>query len=190
MEMNYRTISELKHLIEKGEKMKEKIDRNNEAIRKVVDILETYELPDNIYEVSSAEIIKTLEAQQIHPDYPMDDGLAKKLIYMCDKLNRFASTDEISEFITKIEGEGAKKTLNHLPQKLHYLVKQKELIKMKYNNSNKYTFYATRRDWLDIKGKVIQLIPRHAPNPELIKNLTDEQKAPENIVWDGLGKLH
>jgi hypothetical protein len=184
---NQELISQLKRKIEANQKLINQLNSHNEEFKRVINILETDDIPyESIREVNSSDILNRLERRETHSEYPIDKDLIDKLRYHDDTANRFSSSEEIKQFIKKMEGGKSKKTLDNFAQKLHYLVKNKELIRMKYNNSNKYTFYATRKDWIELKKDTYYIIVRHQPSPELIRNLNDEQKAPENIAWAGL----
>ena len=87
-----------------------------------------------------------------------------------------------SQVMDLIQRNGEKRKPLNLRQAIHQYLKKGYLFSLKYSNSRKYTFYTTRKEWIDIENK--RLLPDHEPEAELLKSLNDEQK--QNVTWIGI----
>ena len=126
-----------------------------------------------------------------YPGYPTDGNLIDKYRFLETKTLKVWSKTEMESLIEQIEGkERAAVTLKSARQKTHYYINLRELIKLKYNNKNTYTFFTTRSEWIerDKDGDkiIFRLLPEHEPEKALLSNLTEEQRKSENICWSGI----
>ena len=123
-----------------------------------------------------------------YPDFPKEADLIEKIRYYESKTNRVIALNDFSEFIQKVESKKeAAKTVNYLNQKVNKLVQAGTMWSLKYNGSNKYAFYTSHIDWIDIISKnKARILPGHEPVPEKLIRLSNEQKQYENIVWSKL----
>ncbi|MCW3084240.1 MAG: hypothetical protein JWP12_1606 [Bacteroidetes bacterium] len=124
------------------------------------------------------------------PNYPFNESILDKLRYIEDKDHSIWRKRDIEDIIEKIEGKrAAAKTLKNLAQKMVKLIKEKKLVNLKMNNSNLYSFYTTRHEWIEQEsdGKKVgyRILPGHEPAEDILKNLTEEQKRPENYSVSG-----
>jgi len=131
-----------------------------------------------------------LQSNPDWPNYPFNAPILDKLRYIEDKDHTLWRKRDIEDLIEKIEGKrAAAKTLKNLAQKMVKLIKDKQLVNLKMNNSNLYSFYTTRHEWIEQEndGKKItyKIVPGHEPAEEILKNLTVEQKRPENFIVSG-----
>ncbi len=119
--------------------------------------------------------------------YPIEGTFREKLMYIEDIEHRVWRRKDIDKLILEIEGDvKGRRTISNSAQKIGLLLKDKELIGLKYNKSNKYCFYTTRQEWIeknyDGEGHH-RLLEKHEPHPLLLDSLTPEQKQNESIEW-------
>ena len=183
----------LRKEIESGKKIIEYMMNRNKTYEQFLERLESETLPtlQSIQSSSFSEILKTLDSQTKVPDYPYDGSLLDKIRFAENIDLRFWNTKTLDKQIIEIEGIKGKKTLKDLPQKLNYYIKKKEIISVKYNNSNFYTFYSSRREWVQnvrvTKNEMTaEFVKGHEPRPELLLNLSEEQRQTKKLVWAGL----
>jgi hypothetical protein len=112
--------------------------------------------------------------------YPRKGEFLEVFQYIEDLTGRVWNQKQVIELAEK-NGD-RKKTKESLRHAIVLCLKRGYLISLKYNNSRKYTFYTTRKEWVDIENK--RLLPDHEPEPEIIKSLNDEQK--KNLTWIGI----
>lgn len=117
----------------------------------------------------------------IYNGYPFDESFPKKMEFL-DKIHQQAwRLKERRELIILIEGsERASITLEGITGKLQNLWKSGKWDGAKYGAVNKFTFYA-RKDWISPDGKSIK--NEFAPPIEILSELNEEQRKPENIKW-------
>jgi hypothetical protein len=121
------------------------------------------------------------------PDYPLAGSLLDKLRYLEDRTLKVWMRKDMDRLIEQIEGkEMSTKTLKNSSQKIHYYIHKQEMLNLKYNNSNKYSFYSCRREWTEQVDGLTRLLPQHEPEESKIASLTLEQRKPENITWNGI----
>ena len=119
-------------------------------------------------------------------EYKAEFCLAEKCNYCDDMDGRIWRKKDLTELIKKeepdFENTGA---LKNIDSKLNQLVAGKRLIFIKMSNSNMYCFYTTRKEWLEKnENGNYRILSERMPKPELIANLTEEQK--NNIIVDGI----
>jgi hypothetical protein len=122
------------------------------------------------------------------PGYPLNGSLHEKFRYLEDRTLKVWMKRDMDLLIEQAEGKRhAAKTLKNSAQKIHYYIKKHELINLKYNNSNKYSFYTTRPEWTEQQNDgTVHLLSQHEPEASQIEKLSEEQRKPENIIWNGI----
>ncbi|MCW3102440.1 MAG: hypothetical protein JWO09_880 [Bacteroidetes bacterium] len=126
-----------------------------------------------------------------YPGYPLNGSIIEKYQYLEDRALKVWNRRDMEALIQKIEGKRhAAKTLKSARQKVSYHIKVHELIRLKYGNKTKYSFFTTRPEWverIEEEGKVkFRLLAQHEPEPVSLAGLSDDQKKSENICWSGI----
>lgn len=134
----------------------------------------------------SKNILSQIKENDEHPHYPIHEGILSKFRYFDEVVSRVWMIQEFKDFVMKIESKKADKTLKNLNQRINYSVNKGEMFVMKYNNSNKYSFYAAHPEWVEKKGKGYRLIVGKEPMKNQISGLSIEQKNPDKITWKGI----
>ncbi len=117
----------------------------------------------------------------LYKNYPFDESFAKKMEFLDNIHAQVWRLKERRELIVAIEGsERAEKTLDGVTGKLQNLWKSRKYDGVKYGSVNKFTFYA-KKEWITEDGKAIK--KEFAPPDELLAQLNEEQRKPENIKW-------
>jgi hypothetical protein len=137
--------------------------------------------------------IPELPKQTTHIDYagyPANGTLLEKYQYLEDKTLRVWTNNQMGNLIQQIEGlEQAAITLRDSRKKNHYLIQKHNLIRIKYNNKTKYTFFTTRPEWVErqSEGPVkFLLLAEHQPEESYLTGLAEEQRKSELINWSGI----
>lgn len=185
------TAEGLKKIIAANTKTIQALEQQNEYFRQSLKYIEHELFAPGPGQVTTSDIIRSLGSKADHPNFPFDGSLLDQANYYQEVSDRFWSNQGFKQFVIQIVGPKAEKQMKHLPQKLNYYLRNHELISMKYHNSKFYNFYCTNPDWIQNvrkeKGKwVADIVPGHEPPPELLKNLSDEQKSTDLITWSGL----
>jgi len=141
---------------------------------------------DDIQKKVSNNIITQIKDNDEHPHYPFDDNIISKFRYFDEVVSRVWMMQEFKDFVASIEMKKADKTLKNLSQRIIYSINKEEMFVMKYNNSNKYAFYAAHPEWVEKKGKGYRLIGGKEPEKTQIAGLSIEQRNPDNIIWKGI----
>lgn len=134
----------------------------------------------------SNNILSQIKDNDEHPHYPIHENILSKFRYFDEVVSRVWMIQEFKDFVSRIELKKADKTLKNLNQRIIYSVSKGEMFVMKYNNSNKYAFYAAHPEWVEKKGKGYRLIVGKEPEKSQIAGLTIEQKNPDKIIWKGI----
>lgn len=123
-----------------------------------------------------------------YPNYPFEGTLLEKIQYWEDMYGTVWQNKKMKQWIEDAEGKGTP-SANNLSQRITQFIKKGQMYSMKINGSNKYTFFFTRKDWVqtdDTGNKPHHtLIPSHMANEDDLKKLTDNQRS--NISFHGDG---
>lgn len=137
------------------------------------------------------EPIQEKNGLENYPGYPLNGTLLDKYRYFEDITLKVWTREEMILLIEKAEGKRqSAKTLKSSRQKTHYYIKTRELIKLKYNNKNNYSFFTTRPEWVERvenDGKIeFRLLSQHEPEPALLANLAEHLRKSNLITWTGI----
>jgi hypothetical protein len=172
------SIKEMKRIVDSIDMVLRLIEKDND-------------LPESLDSLPS-EIFNQVLNNESFPDFPYESFVLDKIKYYEDQTQRVFTVKDFKLFIEKVEGKKrADKTLNFVNQKINQLIRKAQMICLKYNGSNKYAYYTSRKDWIEIisnRGKNFkaQIKPGHEPHPEKLLKLSNEQKSTEKITWSGL----
>ncbi len=156
-----------------------------ENFLKLIEGEEVINLAD-IQNTVSSNILSQIKDNDEHPLYPFNENLIAKFRYFDEVVSRVWMIQEFKDFVAGVELKKADKTLKNLNQRIIYSVSKGEMFVMKYNNSNKYTFYSAHTEWVEKKGKGYRLLVGKEPDKNQIAGLTIEQKNPDKIMWKGI----
>lgn len=126
-----------------------------------------------------------------YPGYPTGEPLLKKISFLEEIYLKMWNKTQMFQLIKDAEGDDqSKKTLLSFKQRLDVLVREGDIIKMKYHNSKRHCFYTTQSAWIEIVqiGDEFfhSVIPTHAPEPEFLGKLTHEKMDPSTTKWEGI----
>ncbi len=146
--------------------------------------------------LSNQQVMKTKVVTNSNrfPEYPMRGSLLEKFEFLEQIHMRMWNKSEMEELISEAEGEeSARETISNISSKLANFAKDNCLIKLQYGEKSRWnTFYTTNMNWLHIvnaQGKdFYTVLPQHAPLDSSLKNVTNEMKRPENLVFTGIEK--
>lgn len=123
-------------------------------------------------------IVDHSKTTPMFPDYPSKEHLLKKVHFLQsrDKLPEWWRRGQLEDAI--IEQEGDRKSLGSLQNIIRELLESKELIRIKYRNSNKLAFYTTNKELLyaDENGK---WLPIYESLPDDVKEWESNSDVPE-----------
>ncbi|MBK7573302.1 MAG: hypothetical protein IPI10_17490 [Bacteroidetes bacterium] len=112
------------------------------------------------------------------PDYPNGPELFKKMVFLSsrEKLPKWWKKQQLEDAI--IEQEGNQKSLTSLNNQFRELIDAKELIMIKYSNSNKLVFYTTDKELLYSDDNGLW-VPIYESLPSVVKEIEDKIGSPE-----------
>jgi len=152
-----------------------------EKYKKILDLLDDSGIPE-----LSLKLDTTISEHNF-PDYPFNEPLLVKYIFLEGKLGRWWSKNQMRQLIKQIEGpEKSKLTLKNDDQKIQYYVStRKELMRIKVDSLVKYTFYSSQKEWIEeTENGEFKIAEGHEPLPEFLLGLTEDQK--QKIEYENL----
>lgn len=129
----------------------------------------------------SIEAVDPEIMESLYHGYPIEGDITHKFKFIEDTDLKLWKLSDMMERIQKIEGPlKADNTLDNIHSVIKKRIEDKTIVSVRFNDTKQYTFYTTRREWLDVTevdGKqVFSIKQEHMPDPTKIRTLSELEK--------------